>query len=562
MSVAPRVDDTLPQAPGAAAPVAAVPAGRLSAPKLDALTSLRFFAAMMIVFHHAENHLGFGPPPVNLGQGVSFFFVLSGFILAYVYPSLDTPGAVKKFWRARVARIWPAHLAALALALILFDFSAGSPLILLTNVLMLHAWVPMSAFYFNYNGPSWSISTELFFYLVFPWFIHDWSRTGKRKLALAFGLLLLLIVVTSLTLPPPSAADPPLSMSPTQHSFIYISPLGRLFEFVCGIALAGLWRKHRDRALPGPATLWEIAAIAAIVVLLYLLKYQAYRLTEYVGSGLQWLVHAGAMPGFAFLIYVVALGRGAISRALRHRALVLLGEISYSLYLLHQIVIVWLDSHLVQFAPVPFPFAFVLYVAIVLLLAYLVWRLVELPMRRLLMGQQVIHWASARTAAPKSLRGPAIAALALAAVFFGWKHAPRMETAPSTPVPGFAGARFGDHAELRGFEFACMQGAVHLRADWAPLPGQGDGKKLFHAVHLLDGAGKIVGNFDYPSPGWDGAVDGVRRDSTAIPLERLRQGKTIAIGIYEPKVGLQPVDVRGTRPPGRMLVVPTPVCPD
>jgi peptidoglycan/LPS O-acetylase OafA/YrhL len=75
-----------------------------------------------------------------LVQGVSFFFVLSGFILTYVYPSLDAPGAVRRFLVARVARIWPAHLATLLLAVWLMR-SHSPPLPAIANVTMLHGWI-------------------------------------------------------------------------------------------------------------------------------------------------------------------------------------------------------------------------------------------------------------------------------------------------------------------------------------------------------------------------------------------------------------------------------------
>ena len=85
--------------------------------KIDALTGLRFFAGIAIVIHHLHQ---FGLPAYVLdgwllNNGVSFFFVLSGFILTYVYPTLETHHAVQRFWIARVARIWPAHMAALVL---------------------------------------------------------------------------------------------------------------------------------------------------------------------------------------------------------------------------------------------------------------------------------------------------------------------------------------------------------------------------------------------------------------------------------------------------------------
>jgi peptidoglycan/LPS O-acetylase OafA/YrhL len=78
--------------------------------RLDQLTSLRFFAAYLIILYHSVGLFGIERIGVNLGQGVSFFFVLSGFILTYVYPRLDSWTDIRQFWRARFARIWPAYI--------------------------------------------------------------------------------------------------------------------------------------------------------------------------------------------------------------------------------------------------------------------------------------------------------------------------------------------------------------------------------------------------------------------------------------------------------------------
>jgi hypothetical protein len=198
-----------------------------------------------------------------------------------------------------------------------------------------------------------------------------------------------------------------------------------------------------------------------------------------------------------------------------------------------------------------------------------------MPMRRLLMGHQVIHWASARTEAPKTLRGPVIATVALVALFYGWQHAPPLASAWAVaPTPAstdnaarapsaFAGARFGDQVELRSVELACKPGLLEVRTQWARLPAA-DGRPLNHAVHLRDASGNIVGNFDYPNPQWNPGtlVDGVRTDRAQIPLEALRKGASIAIGLYEPKTQrLLPPDVHGDKPSMRMLLMPTPACP-
>jgi peptidoglycan/LPS O-acetylase OafA/YrhL len=143
-----------------------------STTKLDALTSLRFFAAAMIVLGHSHRLFGsFGAATTfSLAQGVSFFFVLSGFILAYNYPVLKTPVQIAGFFKARFARIWPAHLAAIALLFILTgDFNIGgltqdqAVFTALANLFLIQSFVPLRDVFLTFNGVAWSISTEMFF---------------------------------------------------------------------------------------------------------------------------------------------------------------------------------------------------------------------------------------------------------------------------------------------------------------------------------------------------------------------------------------------------------------
>lgn len=141
--------------------------------KLDALTSLRFFAAAMIVVGHAHplfGSLGFATA-VPYPQGVSFFFVLSGFILAYNYPILEGRNALKGFLLARVARVWPLHAVMLLLWIALifkFDRQSNFPGVeglakLVANVFLLQAWIPLRSWSLSFNEVAWSLSVEFFF---------------------------------------------------------------------------------------------------------------------------------------------------------------------------------------------------------------------------------------------------------------------------------------------------------------------------------------------------------------------------------------------------------------
>src|SRR5882672_10730014 len=169
-------------------------------PRLHALTSLRFFAALhVLIFHlYAMNiagGYGWYHKLATIGYvGVSFFFVLSGFILVYTYA--DRPLNVRSFWQARFARIYPAYLFSLLLtapgffyvsiALKNMDipfFSYFKTHLLQCSLVvpvLLQAWVPGAAL--AWNPPAWSLSVEAFFYLMFPLLIVWLGRARNRSL--------------------------------------------------------------------------------------------------------------------------------------------------------------------------------------------------------------------------------------------------------------------------------------------------------------------------------------------------------------------------------------------
>src|SRR5208337_1415695 len=162
--------------------------------RLEALTGLRFVAAAMILVAHAPS-LRIPVPPFEFANAVALFFVLSGFVLAHAYPQLDDLASIGRFLCLRVARIWPAHAFTLVVAAIVTTACLAQPFAapqFLASLIMVHAWVPMWPWYFSFNAPSWSISTEFFFYLTFPPLIWRWRRTWWWKFlvtrALAFGL--------------------------------------------------------------------------------------------------------------------------------------------------------------------------------------------------------------------------------------------------------------------------------------------------------------------------------------------------------------------------------------
>src|SRR5436305_1449846 len=242
--------------------VASTPTRRPS--RLDALTGLRFWFALLVVLHHSLQHW-FGArlyPVADFGYiGVDFFFVLSGFVLTWSWRSDVT---ARRFWWNRVARIWPLHLTTLLLAVVLVADQISRPGVLGTaaNLLLVQAWVPTDKVYFGYNAVAWSLSCEVFFYLCFPWLVRRLSRLsflGRRWVVVG--------VVAALTVYPGIFS---LMWAPRDFSgwewTTYVAPLWRLGEFVVGIVAALALREGwRPRARGWQALVGAVATAALLL---------------------------------------------------------------------------------------------------------------------------------------------------------------------------------------------------------------------------------------------------------------------------------------------------------
>jgi len=357
--------------------------------RISALTSLRFFAAALIVFDHATADRHGWIREIPYYQGVTFFFVLSGFILTYSYPVLPEKKDVLNFWLARFARIWPAYFVSLVWAIVLVP---GWLTILATpygafrallSTAALQAWIPQMDYFFYPNAVGWSLSVEAFFYLLFPFLIRE-LKTGR------YWMLLLCCIPTCLVLVTATASNLVLYAKSTTDvdidGLVYIFPLTRLPEFMIGMVAALSLRQPADRrSRPVIATFIEVMAVAAVLAQ-YLLTptwYETGPLSHvFPASICLWLERSGSAPLYALLISVIAREQGILSRLLRFRPLVLGGEISYALYLLHQPLIWWIWAHADLFGAIPQFVRKVLFTVTILLISYIVCVAIERPARR------------------------------------------------------------------------------------------------------------------------------------------------------------------------------------
>jgi peptidoglycan/LPS O-acetylase OafA/YrhL len=325
--------------------------------KMAALSGLRFLAALhVLVFHlycghcahradlaHGMAFPAFDHMPaalVNLAAhgycATSFFFLLSGFVLTYLY--VDAAGALtvtdRKFWTARFARVYPLHLLILAGLAPGMVYYAGRMHLSAADLAvsgslaagLLQAWVPRYAMHWNY--PTWALSAIAFFYVVFPWLTRRLREMGRRR------QLALLAALPALALAPSLAyLFGHAELRPDHafwHEFIMRDPLLWLPHFLMGVLLARVAGLSRHGDAPGEvseADRWPVSwgDVAALTVLAIELFNTAA--PEFV------LRHGALAPLFLIVIHDFARGRGVLARWLSLPVLQSLGEASFSMFM-------------------------------------------------------------------------------------------------------------------------------------------------------------------------------------------------------------------------------------
>ncbi|MFL1542426.1 acyltransferase family protein [Pseudomonas sp. O39] len=362
--------------------------------QLDALTSLRFFAAAMIVLTHAHPIFGsFGlAEAAPLGQGVSFFFVLSGFILAYNYRGFSKDGSIARFLVARFARVWPLHFVTCIIWIgLIFHFDrytyfggAVGMERLLANLTLVQSWIPLKLWALSFNGVAWSISNEMFFYLLFPVFIGLWSKHWAKMFFAATLVVVAFIWAGNLLELKSADSFNGVSLLGT----IYFNPLVRVFEFMFGIFLAKVFMTPLVHDFKTTTLGWlylELMALSLAVVGM-LLAGNPSRIADTFGTAAgYYFQREGIWLLWGLLILVFALSKGPIGAILSTKPLVFLGEISFSLYLVHAIIITFIEPHAEAIKPYGLT-GYAIFWGVALLSSVLLYKGVEDPCRHLIMN--------------------------------------------------------------------------------------------------------------------------------------------------------------------------------
>lgn len=328
--------------------------------QLSALTGIRFFAIFHIFLFHLWSLYDMDKPEqfenmmvdfdrlpsvaVNfLSQGwlsTSFFFLLSGFILSYLYwgPEGELSIPKKRFWLMRSSRLYPIHILILLITIPLTtpmllsrEMGAGQLFLsALATLTLIQAWYP--PWVPLWSWPTWALSALVFLYWVMPWLMRVMGRLNRRHM---MGLLALMPVISLMPTVVYAFFFPPGTQGPLEWQiFIGATPLFWVPHFAAGMLLSRIFKISRFNPAFKPQNAgwlaWGDLAFVAVIIIACLpgieepLKF--------------FLRHGLVMPLYMLLVVDLARGKGLIARLFCLPGMGFLGETGFSIFIWQNLV--------------------------------------------------------------------------------------------------------------------------------------------------------------------------------------------------------------------------------
>ena len=345
--------------------------------KMNYLTSIRGIAAVIVILYHVKSSLLAHQFSSSLSfiyangyLAVDLFLILSGFIICLKYSEIYQDRISQKdffsFMAKRFARVFPLHAFIMISFLVipLVIAVSGRPIPdnfglekFFIKLFMIDLWTHQEYFWNSWNTPSWSISGEFLAYLIFPFLafaIHNLSI--GMKIILYIFLLFLIAFIYEI--------NNSLSLGDN------ISSLG-LLRCTIGFSL-GMFICYFYKEILKTKTNFSGFAKIAFVILTFIFILLSYNFSKN---------HYFAPACFSLFLFLILLFNSPMHQFLESRVLVYIGDISYSLYLNHILVLYVLTMIFLENNEKA-GYGFILsYLLITVLVSSLTYKMVEIPAR-------------------------------------------------------------------------------------------------------------------------------------------------------------------------------------
>jgi len=290
---------------------------------IKTLTSWRgFFAICIVCFHfamHQFDQMAF--------SGVTFFFMLSGFLVTFRHKNM---ASVKQFYRQRLGRIFPLHWIALTAMIaldlaIIHKFQYGWDLPL--HVVLMQSWVPSKEVFYNFSIHSWFLSSLVFCVIATPLLIKLFSHCSLK--------LSWCIIVAA------CAAVVGVSFYVNQDqdimSYLYVFPAFRLVDYAIGMVLGISIRERHQHA--SSISLAKATAIEAATILIF----AAFVAFHVSGNNTAITLENAPLWWIPVALIIVSAtllnnNEGIIGKCLMLPPVVWIGTISFEIYILQKLV--------------------------------------------------------------------------------------------------------------------------------------------------------------------------------------------------------------------------------
>lgn len=293
--------------------------------KLNSISFLRFFAFLNIFLYHSSEFEVFSMP-YNAAWAVGFFFILSGFLAGFWHEKIESPLKFS-YWKNYIIRkfrkIYPFFLVTMILTL---PYGRNEGIFqLFINLFLLQSWRPEG--YFSYNGVTWFLSTIFFLYVItVPVISLNHSILNKIKKKTSFLVLEIVFFLMIDIIWASFVRSNAMSL----EFYTYILPLSRIPEYICGISCGILFKELNFADFKKSylqSSIFEIVSFSLLIVIIQL------NFPEWMHRSFIWIV-----PNL-ILIMIFAMQGGVLSKIFSKKIPVMLGDISFECFLLHQILL-------------------------------------------------------------------------------------------------------------------------------------------------------------------------------------------------------------------------------